>query len=182
MDTFEWERAHLSYLGVLMIFRLVSFSFACSFLVLPAWASPSGSGTGLDSLIAQHAQANGVPEALVHRIVQRESRYNARASNRGNYGLMQIRHGTARGMGYSGSASGLLDANTNLTYAVPYLAAAYRVAGGNQSRAMSLYARGFYHQAKRRGLSARGVVADAAQPNPQQQSGQMVAQMQLPSF
>lgn len=165
-----------------MIFRLTSLSLACSFHVLPAWASPSATGSGLDTLIAQHAQANGVPEALVHRVVQRESRYNARASNRGNYGLMQIRHGTARGMGYGGSASGLLDANTNLTYAVPYLAAAYRVAGGNQNRAISLYARGFYYQAKRRGFSARGAIAEGALPRTQQQTDQMIAQVQLPSF
>lgn len=168
--------------GVSMICRLVSLGFACSFLVLPAWASPTASGTGLDTLIAQHAQANGVPEALVHRVVQRESGYNARASNRGNYGLMQIKHGTARGMGYGGSASGLLDANTNLSYAVPYLAAAYRVAGGNQNRAISLYSRGFYHQAKRKGLSTRGVVAEAAQPSLPQRPDPMVAQIQLPSL
>ncbi len=165
-----------------MIFRFSSLSLACSFLALPAWASPSASGSDLHTLIAQHAQANGVPEALVHRVVQRESRYNARASSRGNYGLMQIRHGTARGMGYSGSATGLLDANTNLTYAVPYLAAAYRVAGGNQSRAIALYARGFYHQAKRGGFGARSVVAEAAQPSAQPRPDQMAAQLQLPSF
>src|SRR3954447_23329852 len=47
-------------------------------------------------------------------------------------------------MGYTGSAAGLLDADTNLSYAVPYLANAYRVAGGNETRAVSLYASGFY--------------------------------------
>ena len=41
-------------------------------------------------------------------------------------------------MGYTGPASGLLDANTNLAYAVPYLANAYKVAGGNPDRAVSL--------------------------------------------
>jgi soluble lytic murein transglycosylase-like protein len=65
---------------------------------------------------------------------------------------MQIRYATARGMGYTGSASGLLDANTNLTYAVPYLANAYKVAGGNPDRAVSLYAGGYYYEAKRKGL------------------------------
>ena len=65
---------------------------------------------------------------------------------------MQIRFATARGMGYTGSASGLLDANTNLTYAVPYLANAYRVAGGDHARAVTLYAGGYYYVAKRKGL------------------------------
>lgn len=109
----------------------------------------------LHVLIAKHAKANGVPESLVHRVVRRESNYNPRAYSRGNWGLMQIRHGTARGMGYAGSAAGLLDANTNLSYAVPYLANAYKVAGGNPDRAVALYARGFYYDAKRMGMLGR---------------------------
>ena len=106
----------------------------------------------IDALVVQHARVHGVPEALVHRVIRRESGYNPRASSRGNLGLMQIRYATARGMGYAGPASGLLDANTNLTYAVPYLANAYRVAGGNPDRAVSLYAGGYYYEAKRKGL------------------------------
>ncbi|HYP19281.1 MAG TPA: lytic transglycosylase domain-containing protein [Chloroflexia bacterium] len=116
---------------------------------LPAAASDRAT---LDTLIAQHAAAHGVPEALVHRIVKRESGYNPRASSRGNLGLMQIKYATARGMGYTGPASGLLDANTNLTYAVPYLANAYMAAGRNVDRAVSLYAGGYYYVAKRKGL------------------------------
>jgi soluble lytic murein transglycosylase-like protein len=98
---------------------------------------------GLNALIAKHAEANGVPEALVHRVVVRESRYHPRVVSAGNYGLMQIRHGTARAMGYSGPASGLLDPETNLTYAVKYLAGAYRKAKGNADRAVAYYARGY---------------------------------------
>ena len=106
----------------------------------------------IDALVAQHAKAHGIPEALIHRIIKRESGYNPLASNRGNLGLMQIRYATARGMGYRGAVSGLLDANTNLTYAVPYLANAYRVSGGNPDRAVALYAGGYYYEAKRKGL------------------------------
>ena len=95
-------------------------------------------------MIAQHASANGVPPSLIHRVIMRESRYNPRAVSAGNYGLMQIRLGTARAMGYTGSAAGLLDAETNMTYAVRYLAGAYHAAGGNESRAVALYARGYY--------------------------------------
>ena len=105
------------------------------------------------SLVASHAQANGLPVSLVHRVIMRESRYNPRAISKGNYGIMQIRLGTARAMGYTGSAAGLLDPNTNMTYAVRYLAGAYRAAGGNHGRAVSLYARGYYNQAKRQGFS-----------------------------
>ncbi len=97
----------------------------------------------LAALVAQHASANGVPVALVHRVIQRESGYNARLIDRGNYGLMQIRLGTARSLGYRGSAEGLLDPATNVAYAVRYLAGAYRAAGGNERRALVLYSRGY---------------------------------------
>src|SRR5206468_1408272 len=101
----------------------------------------------LDALIARHAAANGLPESLVHRVVTRESGYNPRARNRsGALGLMQIKFATARGVGYSGSASGLLDAETNLTYAVKYLAGAYQAAGGNANRAVALYQSGYYRR------------------------------------
>jgi soluble lytic murein transglycosylase-like protein len=65
---------------------------------------------------------------------------------------MQIRHDTAKSMGYGGSASGLLDAETNLKYAVKYLAGAYLVANGNEDRAIRLYSAGYYYRAKRLGL------------------------------
>ena len=100
--------------------------------------------TALDGMIARHAAANGLPVELVHRVVKRESGYNPRASHAGNIGLMQIRYQTARGIGYSGSPSGLLNPEVNLTYAVKYLAGAYRAAGGNASRAVSLYASGYH--------------------------------------
>ncbi|MEZ0171350.1 transglycosylase SLT domain-containing protein [Microvirga sp. TS319] len=131
-----------------MIARLV-LGCAVAACALPAAASDHAA---IDALVAQHAKAHGVPAALVHRIIQRESGYNPQAANRGFLGLMQIRYATARGMGYTGPASGLLDANTNLTYAVPYLANAYTVAGGNIDRAVSLYSRGYYYEAKRKGL------------------------------
>ena len=95
------------------------------------------------ALVQRHAAAHGLPASLVHRVIMRESRYNPRAVSKGNYGIMQIRLGTARAMGYSGGAAGLLDANTNMTYAVKYLAGAYRAAGGNADRAVALYQRGY---------------------------------------
>jgi soluble lytic murein transglycosylase-like protein len=109
-----------------------------------------------DKLIAAHASKNGVPEALVHRVVLRESRYNPRLIGRGGcIGLMQIKLATARGVGYSGSAEGLLDPETNLTYGVKYLAGAYRTAGGNADRAVGYYTTGYYYAAKRLRVSAQ---------------------------
>jgi soluble lytic murein transglycosylase-like protein len=122
-------------------------------LAVFASALPAAAAERYDALIARHAQANGVPEALVRRVIARESRYDASAVGRGGaMGLMQIKHATARAMGYSGPARGLLDADTNLTYGVRYLAGAYRAARGDQERTFSLYQRGYYDVAKRQRL------------------------------
>ncbi len=139
--------------------------FATVFVALAASASavsakhlrhvrPDANGN-LDALIARHAAANNLPEDLLRRIIKRESGGNPRVVSRGNYGLMQIKLATARSMGYSGGAAGLLDADTNMTYAAKYLAGAYHVAGGNTNRAVHYYAAGYYYAAKSRGLATR---------------------------
>jgi soluble lytic murein transglycosylase-like protein len=145
------------------MFRQISL--AASLVALAASATPVSAqhrraatldaNGNLDALIASQAAANNVPVALVRRVIQRESRGNPRVVHAGNYGLMQIKLGTARAMGYRGSAAGLLDADTNMTYAVKYLAGAYRAAGGNMDRAVHYYASGYYYAAKRKGLLDR---------------------------
>jgi soluble lytic murein transglycosylase-like protein len=109
-------------------------------------------GGSLDGLIAHYSQQYSVPEDLVRRIIVRESGYNPAARNGPYYGLMQISHATASGMGYRGSPSGLLDAETNLRFAVRYLAGAYVTARGNYDQAVRFYASGYYYDAKRAGL------------------------------
>lgn len=111
--------------------------------------APSGK---LQDLIHKYATLYNVPEALVHRVVKRESSYNPNAYSRGNYGLMQIRYNTARGLGYTGTPAGLFDAETNLKYAVKYLRGAFMVAENNHDNAVKLYARGYYYDAKRKGM------------------------------
>jgi len=117
-------------------------------------SAAAGESSPIGGMAASAASAAGIPVSLVERVIKRESGGNPRAVSQGNYGLMQIRLGTARAMGYSGSAEGLLDAQTNMTYAVKYLAGAYRAAGGNESRAVALYASGYYAQAKAQGFSS----------------------------
>jgi soluble lytic murein transglycosylase-like protein len=143
------KRIYLSFLALLLA------------PAAPAFADQSS----LQGLIASHASANNIPEALVHRVIRRESNYNPRAVGSGGaMGLMQIKHATARGMGYKGTASGLLDADTNLTYAVRYLAGAYRVAGGNFDRAVRYYAAGYYYAAKRLGITKEFAQRPATPP------------------
>src|ERR1700744_233310 len=109
-----------------------------------------------DALVAKHAAANAVPEALVHRVIVRESRYRPGLVGRGGtIGLMQIKLATARSLGYTGTAEGLRDPETNLTYAVKYLAGAYRAANGNHNRAVGYYAGGYYYAAKRQRREAQ---------------------------
>lgn len=115
-------------------------------------ATQTSSRPELDRLIKHYADLNGIPVELVHRVVKRESTYNPRAYSKGNYGLMQIRYNTARGLGYKGPAEGLFDAETNLKYATKYLRGAWMVADGKHDGAVRLYARGYYYDAKRKGL------------------------------
>ena len=134
--------------------RLFSLVWLTAMAALPFSQSAQAQRANYESMVATHAQANGVPEALVHRVIVRESRYRADVVGRGGtIGLMQIKLATARGMGYTGDAAGLRDPNTNLTYAVKYLAGAYRAANGDHHRAVSYYASGYYAAAKRQ---ARG--------------------------
>jgi soluble lytic murein transglycosylase-like protein len=120
----------------------------------------------IDRLIAQQAAAYDVPASLIRRVIRRESGGNPRAVHAGNYGLMQIRLGTAHAMGYRGGAAGLLDAETNMTYAVKYLAGAYRAAGGNADRAVHYYAAGYHaatgHHDRRLGKAVQPMLANAA--------------------
>ncbi|MEW9806649.1 transglycosylase SLT domain-containing protein [Mesorhizobium marinum] len=117
-----------------------------------AWAAPDTPRGEVDRLIAKYAAHYEVPESLVRRVVKRESNFNPRARNGPYWGLMQILPQTAKGMGYKGTAQGLLDAETNLKYAVKYLRGAYLVADGNHDQAVRFYARGYYYDAKRKGL------------------------------
>lgn len=108
---------------------------------LQARVTPSGSD-GLRALVRRHAEANGIPFTIADAVVRVESRYNPRASNRGNFGLMQIRLQTARGVGYGGDASGLLNAETNARFGMKYLAQAYRMANGDTCRTIMKYQSG----------------------------------------
>jgi soluble lytic murein transglycosylase-like protein len=134
--------------------RLLTLAALAAIAALPFAETAHAQRADYNELVARHAQANGVPEALVHRVIVRESRYQPHLVGRGGtIGLMQIKLATARGLGYTGSAEGLRDPDTNLTYAVKYLAGAYRAANGDHARAVHYYAGGYYYAAKRQRLA-----------------------------
>ncbi len=128
----------------------------------PAAALAQSPRDNIDALIEQQAKANGVPASFVHAVVKRESNYNPNAKGGSALGLMQIKHATARSLGYTGDAAGLYDPETNLRYGVAYLAGAYRTAQGNLHQAYQYYNRGYYYAAKRQGVPT--VVASAVAP------------------
>ncbi|MER8632425.1 lytic transglycosylase domain-containing protein [Mesorhizobium opportunistum] len=127
----------------------------------PAQEEHTGMRGDVDRLIVKYAALYQVPVDLVRHVVNRESTFNPKAYNNGHWGLMQIKHATARGMGYDGPAKGLFDAETNLKYAVKYLRGAWLVSDGNAKKADWLYQTGYYFDAKRKGLlEATGLGTD----------------------
>ena len=61
-----------------------------------------------------------------------ESNFNPRALGRGaTIGLMQIKHPTARSLGFAGTVQQLYDPATNLEYGMNYLGQAHRLAKGD---------------------------------------------------
>lgn len=101
-------------------------------------------------LVNKYADHYEVPRSLVHRVIQRESDYRPAARNGPYYGLMQILPATARGMGFQGQPGELLDAETNLTWAVKYLRGAWLLSDGDEGAAVGYYARGYYYDARDR--------------------------------
>jgi soluble lytic murein transglycosylase-like protein len=137
----------------------------------PLPASAQATHSKYDELISARAQENLVPEALVHRVIVRESKYQSSLVGRGGaIGLMQIKLATARGLGYTGTAEGLRDPETNLKYGIRYLAGAYRAAKGDFTRAVHYFAAGYYQVAKQQRLEhvkeARNTVGSAPPPQP----------------
>lgn len=138
--------------------------------VTRAPAAPSalypGETPEMRRLVQRFAQKHEIPEALLHRVIQRESNYRANARNGPYWGLMQVLPQTARQMGFQGRPEELLNPEVNLTYAGRYLRGAWLVSGGDMDRAVMWYARGYYFEARDRcmlvatGLNTREIRRD----------------------
>ena len=139
------------------------FGFIFVVLVVAACSSPRASNERvpalypnetpeLRTLINTYADFYDVPRPLVHKVIQRESDYRPKARNGPYYGMMQILPETAGIMGFRGRPNDLLDAETNLRWAVKYLRGAWLVSDGDMDRAVMWYARGYYYEARDRCL------------------------------
>ena len=96
----------------------------------------------LVQLVADKTAEQQVPFSLAYAIIKVESTFDARAYSSGNYGLGQIRCGTARGLGFKGNCKLLFDPETNLTWSILYLKEALDRAKGDWCKAATLYNRG----------------------------------------
>ena len=117
--------------------------------IAPVKPAKAASGRGpYGAIISRYAAAYGVPVSLAHAVIRVESNYrvNARGSA-GEVGLMQIKPATARGLGYSGSAAGLFNPETNIRYGMKYLGMAHKLGGGSTCGTILKYNAG--HGAKR---------------------------------
>lgn len=113
-----------------------------------------GRSNGVVAIVDREARANGIPIALARAVVRIESNWNAGLTGRaGEVGLMQIKHPTARGIGYTGTRAALYDPATNIKWGMRYLAGAYRLAGGDTCGTVMRYQGG--HGAKRMSGAAR---------------------------
>ena len=94
--------------------------------------SSSATGSGqYSAIIARYAASYGVPVSLAKAVIKIESNYRPNmVGGAGEIGLMQIKPATARMMGYTGSAKGLFDPDTNIKYGMKYLAMARDLGGG----------------------------------------------------
>ena len=122
---------------------VVALLLAC--VSCKAWGSSvdtNDSRSALVQLLADKAKDQNVPFSLAYAVVSVESNFDPRAYSSGNYGLGQIRCGTARGLGFKGKCSALLNPETNLTWSMQYLKEALTVAKGDFCKAATLYNRG----------------------------------------
>ena len=109
-------------------------------------ASPAGGK--YQAIVARYASAYGVSPALAHAVIRIESNYRPGVvGSAGEIGLMQIKPSTARGIGYSGSAKGLHNPETNIKFGIKYLSMAQKLGGGSTCGTILKYNAG--HGAKR---------------------------------
>lgn len=100
--------------------------------ITPGAVKPNfASGGRYSTIVSRYASAYGVPVSLAHAVIKIESNYQPGMVGRaGEIGLMQIKPATARMMGYSGSAKGLHNPETNIKYGMKYLGMARELGGG----------------------------------------------------
>ena len=92
------------------------------------------------AMIKARAPSYGVPTWFALRIAQIESGYNPNARGAaGEYGVFQLKCATAKGLGFRGNCSGLLNASTNVNWGLKHLSLAVRASRGDLHLAASMH-------------------------------------------
>lgn len=90
------------------------------------------------AMIKAQAPSYGVPTWFALRIAKIESGYNPSVRGAaGEYGVFQLKCATARGVGFKGNCSQLLNAATNVKYGLMHLSIAVKTSRGNLKLAAS---------------------------------------------
>ena len=90
------------------------------------------------AIIKSSAPSHGVPTWFALRIAKVESNYNPNArGSAGEYGVFQMKCATARGIGFRGDCSALLNPYTNVQVGLKHLSKAVRMSRGNLKLAAS---------------------------------------------
>lgn len=99
--------------------------------------APAKAGS-VAAMIQSMAPSYGVPAWFALRIAKVESNYNPHArGSAGELGVFQLKCATAKGIGYRGNCSGLLDARTNVQYGLKHLSLAMKSSRGDLRLAAS---------------------------------------------
>ena len=107
------------------------------------------------AMIKSMAPSYGVPTWFALRIAKVESGYNPRArGSAGELGVYQLKCATARGIGFRGNCSALLDARTNVKYGLKHLSLALKSSRGNLRLAASKHNGGLGRKTEVRGYVA----------------------------
>lgn len=121
-----------------------------------ARSAPSRNSGQVVALITSMAPSHGVPAWFALRIAKVESNYNPSArGSAGELGVFQLKCATAKGIGYRGDCSGLLDPRTNVQYGLKHLSLAMKSSGGNLRLAASKHNGGLGRKTEVRGYVAK---------------------------
>ena len=123
-----------------------------------ALSIPKGSvhNSHVVQLIKSMAPSHGVPTWFALRIAHVESGYNPRLRGRaGEYGVFQMKCATAKGIGFRGNCSALLDPAVNVRWGLRHLSLAMKSSRGNLRLAASKHNGGLGRKTEVRGYVAK---------------------------
>ena len=118
---------------------VVALGLACAGCQTTGTVVETNSTSSIVGLVALKAQEHRVPAPLAQAVISVESGYKPNVISQGNYGLGQIRCGTARSVGFTGNCRDLLKPDINLEYTMRYLRLAIDKANGDWCMAATVY-------------------------------------------